>query len=221
MSGFTLNWLFKDTNGSQLTEKLLAREEDWKQEVPTPKYKTPLSEMIQLARQLRLKNMTKGEIYEEVIHKKVKNVIILEETGMCSNGQIKPQNQNEAFTKLASNVNMKKTDDPPLDDDIKTGYKLFHATAYCPTMGIKLFRFVDQLLSNETSRTITLTFVNLFRSGAVREKTSFALAKQFYHALAFTVDLQYGNVLLASSANAQLKALKRNDWPFLPTTLIW
>merc|ERR1711974_328654 len=59
MSGFTLNWFLEDSNGSRLTEKLPPRQEDWKQEVPTSKYEQPLSEMVQLIRQLKSKNLTK------------------------------------------------------------------------------------------------------------------------------------------------------------------
>ena len=77
MSGFTLNWFLEDINGSRLTEKLAARQEDWKQEITTPKYEQPLfAQMVQFARQLRLQNMTKKEILKEVIREKVKHVKI-------------------------------------------------------------------------------------------------------------------------------------------------
>ena len=120
----------------------------------------------------------------------------------------------EASSKLVSNVNTYKTDRPPSEEDIRNGYDLFQAVIYCPTMSIKLFRFVDQLLSSESSRTIIHTVVGLFQSGVLTEETSFTLAKQFYNKLASTLNLKYGNVLLASSTNAQLKALIRKDWPF-------
>ena len=81
-------------------------------------------------------------------------------------------------------------------------------------MVFKLYTFIDQLLSNETSRTIIQTIVNLFQSGAITDKTSLTLAKQFYNVLASTLDLQYGNILLATSTNAQLQAVKKNEWPF-------
>ena len=214
ISGFTLNWFFEDSNGRQMTEKLPARQQDWKQVVATPKYKPPLSEMVQLARQLRLQNMTNKEILGTVISEKVKHINILEEKEMCSTGQVKPENRMEALSKLVSNVNTCKTDGPASDEDIRNGYDLFQAVIYCPTMSIKLFRFVDQLLSSESSRTIIHTVVGLFQSGVLTEETSFTLAKQFYNKLASTLNLKYGNVLLASSTNAQLKALIRKDWPF-------
>ena len=215
MTGFTINWFLKDRNGSRLTEKLPPRLEDWTQKALTPNYEQPfLAQMVQLARQLRLQNMTKERVLEKVIQKKLKNIQILEEDGMCSMGQVKPGNQKEAFSKLASYEKTNKTEGPPSEEDIRTGYELFQAVVYCPTMVIKLFRFIDQLLSSESERTIILTFVNIFQSGAITDKTSFTLAKQFYNKLASTLNLKYGNVLLASSTNAQLKALIRKDWPF-------
>ena len=212
-TGFTLNWFLKDSNGSKVTEKLPARQEDWKEEIPTPKYEQPLlSEMIKLTRKLRLQNMTEKEIWEDVIKRKMGNVKILEKEGMCSMGQVKTQNLKEAFSKL---VTYKITDEQEgfaSEEDVRSGYKLFHAIAHCPTMTIKLFRFINQLLSNESSRTIIQTFGNLFHSEA--DKMSFTLAKQLYHQLSFTLNLQYGNVLLAMLTNGQLQTLTRNDWPF-------
>ena len=204
MTCFTLNWFLKDSNGTRLIEKLPPRQEDWRQEVPSPKYKQPLlTEMIHLARKLRLQNMPEEDILEEVIRGKVEGIKILEKDGMCSMGQIQPEHQKESFSRLVSSVNINQTVGPSSAEDIKTGFKLFQALVFCPRMVIKLFRFINQLLSNEHSKTIIQTFVNLFQSGAIADKTSFTLARQFYFVLASTLNLQYGNVLQATSTNAQ------------------
>ena len=213
MSGFTLNWFLEDSNGNQLTKKLPPRKEDWTQKMPTPKYKQHLSEMVQLAKQHRLQNKTKEEILEEVIVEKVKNINILEEKGMCSMGQVLPKNHKRAFSKLVT-LNSNPADGAPSDEDIKTGYELFQIIFFCPTMIMKLFRFYDHLISSESSRTIIQTFVNIFKSGAITDEASFTLAKQLYFILASTLNLQYGNVLLATSTNAHLQAMVKNDWPF-------
>ena len=216
-SGFTLNWFLKDKNGNQLTERLPPRQEDWKQEAQTPKYEQPLlAEMVQLARKLRLQNMTKKEIMEEVIHNKLKNMETLEGYGMCSTGRVDPNRQNFVFSLVAPHVNTDRTDGPPLsDDDIETGFELFHAIDSCPPATVfKLFRFIDQLLSSESSRTIIQTMVNTFHSGSIADETSFTLAKQFYFVLASTLNLTYGDVLLATSTNAQMEAMIGNGLPF-------
>ena len=131
----------------------------------------------------------------------------------CNVCKVLPNNQKGAFLKLVT-LNTNPTDGPPSDEDIKIGIELFQTVVYCPTMVMKLFRFVDQLLSRESSKTIIHTLVNLFQSGAITDKTSFTLAKQFYFVLASTLNLQYGNVLLTTSTNAQLQAAIRNDFPF-------
>ena len=40
------------------------------------------------------------------------------------------------------------------------------------------------------------------------------MAKDFYIELAAVLDLQYGNVLLATSTKAQLQNVIDNNWPF-------
>ena len=216
MSGFKLNWFLKDSNGSLLTENLPSREEDWKTEVPTPKYKQPLlAEMVQTARDLRIQSKTRAKIQEQIFKEKLQKISVLEEEGTCNIKQITSEQLSETFQKLLSSVDKKETEGPVTEEDIKTGFQLFQTIIYCPSpMVIKHFRFVDNLLSVESSRTIIQTLVNTFRSGIITDKTSFALAKEFYSILASTLDLQYGDVLLATSTRSQLEEMLDNDWPF-------
>ena len=81
-------------------------------------------------------------------------------------------------------------------------------------MVIKLFMFVDELLSTQSSRTIIQTFVNLFRSSDITDMASFGLAKEFYFVLASTLQLQYGNILLATASKSEIQSVIDNDWPF-------
>ena len=215
-TGFTLKWFLKDSNGRQLTEELQPRIEDWKMDVPTPEYEQPLPEMVQLARHLRLQNFTKKEVLEKIIHTKIYQIETLNEDEVCSLGQVKPQNQEAVISKLFSFSSFVKG--IPSDEDIKTGYELFQTIVFCPAMTIKLFKFTDQMLSNESARTIIQTSVNLFRSRAIPDVTSLTLAKQFYLVLASTLNLQYGNVLLAAASNQHLQAVIRNGWPFFGNT---
>ena len=93
-------------------------------------------------------------------------------------------------------------------------FELFHAIVYCPSNVFQLYRFTDHLLSTESSRTIIQSLVNLFQSGVLKDRTSFTAAKEFYLALASTLQLQYGNVLLAMSTKSQLQTVIDNEWPF-------
>ena len=216
-SGFIVNWFLKDTNGTKLTAKLPAKQEDWKQETPTPSYKRPLlHEMVQLAWELKLQNMTKREIFQEVIRQKSKTIVVTKYDEMCSHKQIKADEQ-KILSKIFSKVNTTKTSGEPSVEDIETGYDLFHAVVFCPpSMEFKIYAVLDKLLSDETTRTLTHTIVNLFLSGAISEKdTSFTMLSDFYNVLANTLDLEYGNILLATSTTAQLKNVICKKWPFL------
>ena len=132
---------------------------------------------------------------------------------MCALGQVKADKQADVFSKLVFNVNTSNTQ--PSDEDIEAGYELFHAVIFCPAMTLKMYDFIDHLLSNETSRTIIQTIVHLFQSGTIADEESIKLAKEFYSVFASTLDLQYGNILLAASTTAQLQECLRNNCPFL------
>ena len=95
-----------------------------------------------------------------------------------------------------------------------TGFELYHMIVYCPEMNMKLNTFVNQLLSSESKRTIIQSYTNLFHSGILKGTASMTSAKAFYMDLAETLNLQYGNILLATSTKSQLQAMIDNDWPF-------
>ena len=133
-----------------------------------------MAEMVQLARQLRMQNMTREQILDKVIRDKMKNINVLEEKGICwsdpwslgSMTQIKSESLTNVFSKLVSLDEKEEIEGPVRKEDFKTGFDIFQAIIYCPSpMVIKLFRFLDGLVSTETSRTIIQSSVNLFRSG--------------------------------------------------------
>ena len=76
---------------------------------------------------------------------------------------------------------------------------------------MKLNSFVEHLLSSESKRTLIQSFGNLFHSGVLKGTASITLAKAFYMDLAATLNLQYGNILLATSTKSWLQALIDND----------
>ena len=200
--GFTLNWFLKDSNGTISTEKLPARKEDWNRETPSPAYKEPvLYEMVELAKELRLQSLTREDMLTLLIHKKSQT----NGGQKCSMDQVKPRYRYDISSKVLSSISPNKTVGVITKEDIETGYELFHALVFCPAMAVKIYTFIDQLLSNETSRTIIQTIVNLYKSDAITDDKSLALTKHFYQVLASILDLQYGNILLATLAGAQMR----------------
>ena len=182
----------------------------------TPKYEQPLMrEIVQLARQIRLQNMTDEKVMENIILGKIKAFKAQDRETVCSLNQVTANFQNEVFSRIMMDLSIDTTKGSPSDEDIITGYKLFLTISYRPDVMFKLWRFVNQMISSESSRTVIHTFTNLFRSGTIRDKTSFNLAKMFYYKLESTLSLEYGNILLATMTNAQKEAMIRNEWPFL------
>ena len=210
------SWKDKRMTGFRLSWKIANNNEDRRQQAPTPVYKAPLlDDMILLARDLRFQNVKKEDFLNEIIQQKSQMNITQEVDMMCSIGQIKREHQKQVITRLVINIQANKASKEASDKDIETGYEVFHAAVFCPTILFKLYTYIDHLLSNETLRTIIQTVVHLFKSGAIADATSFKLAKQFYNVMALTLDLQYGNVLLAASTIAELERVESNNWPFL------
>ena len=141
---------------------------------------------------------------DKVVRGKMQNIRFL--GGICSNGQIKPDSI-DVFPKLVSLDEMGVLQGPATDQDVMTGLQVYHAIVYCPDMDTNLYIFVDQLLSNESKRTIIQSYTNLFHSGVLKGTTGITLAKAFYMDLAATLKLQYGNILLATSTKSQLQAV--------------
>ena len=221
IGGFTLSWFLKEIDSTQVSERLPARQEDWKEEapkVPTPAYKDPLlHDMIHFAMELRLQNLTKEEILTEVIHNRSKINVNHEGGKFCLMEQVKPgQYRANLFSKVYFTQNTSSRKGGHItDEDIKTGYELFHAMVFCPPPAVaKLNAAIHHLLSYETTRTAIKTILRLFHSGALTNKMIFDSAKKIYHVLVHTLDLQYGNILLATSTISQIETVERNKWPF-------
>ena len=214
MTGFRLSWrveylpLKENVTGVDSTYDI------------SPNYTQPLlDDLVQLASFLRSKrDMTQEQLLNQVIQEKVQNISSLEKSGRCYMDSIKSDYVEILFPELVSFVDHGNLRQSITEEDIRTGLELFYAILYCPVMNIKLFRFVDQLLSFESSRTIIQTFVNIFRTGVIQNPRALASAKEFYMVLAATLNLQYGNVLLATSTRSQLQAVVDNDWPFFIDT---
>ena len=171
--------------------------------------------MVQLAQYLRLKeNLTEEQILDKVVRGKMQNISILARHTVCSNDQIEQSYLDETFPKLVSLGEMGILQGPATDQDVMTGFQVYHAIVYCPEMDTKLYIFVDQLLSSESKRTTIQSYTNLFHSGVLKGTTIVDLAKAFYMNLATTLNLQYGNILLATSTKSQLQAVRDIDGPF-------
>ena len=156
--------------------------------------------------------MTRKQILDKVIQEKVNFASFLKELGMCSFDQVQSEHINELFAQLlpiADNSTLDRA--ATTNEDLRMGFELYHSIVFCPT---KLYLYVDRLLSYETSRTIIHSYVNLFHSKIIKDKATIRLMNKFYDILAATMDLEYGNISMATLTKAQLRAAVDNEWPF-------
>ena len=145
---------------------------------------------------------------------KVKRLRGLE--GGCSKNvveQAKPSYVEKVMSSLSIGIDSKE---PAANMDITTGFEIYHAILYCPSpVTTKLYRFLNEVLSSQSLRTLIQSLVNIFHTGVLEKNTTtFTMAKQLYLTMANILDLQYGNVLMATGTRSQLQAAIDNDWPF-------
>ena len=142
-----------------------------------------------------------------MIGRRMQSIGLLNQSS-CARNQIKPEVLNETFPKLVDLVDKKDLKEPVTDEDKTIGFEIFHAIVFCPSslsMDFKLYQFVDSLLSNESQRTIIQSYVNLFRSGMVKEVGRMASMKKFYD-----VHQVQPGVWKCSSCNFK----KRGSWDY-------
>ena len=213
MTGFKLSWFLKDSNDSRLTEtqKITA---DWKPEAPSPGYQEPqMVSMIKLATQARTQNLSWEEVINRTILEKTKLITNrqLDYVSMCSEGQIKPNNNN-VISRLTIGVNH-TTGGVTNDEDILNGFKLFSTLVYC-SESVALSQFLHSLLSSHSPRTIIKATVNTIQSGDVKEKSNRKRMGQFYFALDKIFHFQHGKILLATASQSDIEAMMTKDWPY-------
>ena len=215
VTGFTLNWFLKDANGTKLTEMLPAKPEDWKTIAPAPRYEQPwFRKMVMLAKDLRMKNLTRSQIIEKVIQVKEQNIVLLSNMSQCSNGHVNSSGYlNETFTKLVASVDEAKG--TTTEEDLEVGFELFGMVTFCPTSAIQLYSFVSQLVRAESASTIIQTIVNTIVMVDLDDIDLFKKVGSFYLVIEKQFNMQYGKVLLALSTKSELQTMLDNQMPFL------
>ena len=92
-------------------------------------------------------------------------------------------------------------------DDVKTGFMLYSALVYCSQ--VKMEKFLDDLITNETPRTIIKTVINTIESGNLKNIVTEAKVSEFYFVLKQMFHLEYESILLGIPSAGHL------DLPYL------
>ena len=145
MTGFSLSWFLKDSNGSRLTEVTPDLTSEWKHlEVDIPKYQNPFLEtVVKLASNARLSNMSTDDVIKKVMQKKKALITtgLFDYTSICSGGQVKQDHQSKIFGNINLGLTMKETEIITEEEDLKTGFMLYSSLISC-SESVALYQFL-------------------------------------------------------------------------------
>ena len=212
MTGFKLNWYIQDVDGIRVTKTAAngtntkSTNEDY--------YDDGLNQMVELARQARVKGLTAENFIDMVTKVKMDKTRFLELSAKCDGNQLTLDDRtevlNDTYTFLDDN-----SLGSLLDVDIKTGFMLYSAVIYCDyTPRGKLAKFLHNLIARESPRTIIKTLVNSIEIGQLMELVDPSMVSAFYSALDSILQLQYGKVLLATAPRNHLERVLERGWPY-------
>ena len=228
-TGFRLKWFVQNNNGTgQICENCT----EWKPKKVGPKYvlkKYWLTKMARLSKQL---NGSLEDNVRKVLKAKLSSKRFLMNFDVwCFNGQIKDiyigklfdeilEEQNYNETEEEQNNNETEQDDLDPEEinhtDLKTGFMMFSAIIFCPStiLDLKLFKFLDELISNQSPRTLIQGIVNTLGSEDLDRRSS-AKLNHFFQALDDIMDFKLGKILLGSSSPAKLQSMLYSGLPYI------
>ena len=196
-----LTWFLKNGRDGQETMKHPGMSEDWAIEGDTPKFVEPgLVDRIQEAKGFQ--NLTRDDIIAYSEPKKVDKCIMGQR-----NLNAMPSEELGKLREPEQNLTVSYR-------DLENGFMMYSAYVHCPEELIKLNRFFEDLVANETARTIIEATVSTIRSDIIEEKSNQRKLFNFFLALDDKVDLKYGNILLATAPRSEIETILKNGWPF-------
>ena len=77
-----------------------------------------------------------------------------------------------------------------------------------------LSKFLHNLVSTESPRTIIQATVNTIPAGDITDIVNMRRFSEFYLALDKIFHFQLGRILLATASRSQLQAMTAKDWPY-------
>ena len=78
MTGLKLSWFIEDNNGTKVTERMAEKPTDWRTEPTKASYMDErLVMMVEIARQARVKNMSREELIDRVIQENIVKTFFL------------------------------------------------------------------------------------------------------------------------------------------------
>ena len=221
MTGFELNWFIESQNGSRITETLPKVDGKWRNKVSTPEHQELwLTKTSQLARHYRLQGLSREEIVQRIVRKKMMVTDFVHKSDhICMGGQVKTNHYKTLFEEVLIEVD----DEGPItnQEDLQNGFATFVAIVFCPDVveELKLYKFVDDLLTSQSPGTIMRATINTIEAATLKEDLS-SKFNEFFKILNQVLELRYGMILLASSSPSSVRKMlasdSESDRPYFP-----
>ena len=196
MTGFKLNWFIDNLNTD--FNNSLSASDAWKTTKVNVKYQNGwLAKIVELARQTE--NVTTEEALEKIIHTKIFNSTFLQTTKHCENGQL---TRNSMVFDEVFNLIDNDSEGHVTSDDLKAGFMIYSVLTYCPINEVKMHKFLHNLITSESSKTVIKAIINSIEMGDMTNIFSKEMVAEFYLALKKNVNLKYDKVLMATPSAA-------------------
>ena len=219
MTGFELNWFIESQNGSRQTERLPKVDGEWRNKVQIPEFQELwLRNTSQLARHYRQQNLSREEMVQRIVKKKMMTTDFVHKSDhICMGGQVKTNHYKNLFEEVLNDVDHKGpiTNQDLLQEDLHNGFVIFVAIIYCPDIveELKLYKFVDDLLTSQNPGTIMRATINTIEAATLNEDLS-AKFNEFFKILDKVLELHYGMIHLASSSPSSVRNMIASDRPY-------
>jgi hypothetical protein len=171
--------------------------------------------MVQVASAARALNITAENMLKHVLREKIRGYY----RGCSASDQIDyVEGQYDGIEKelVVSDGKQAIT-----DDDILVGFQMFWALHNCEreVEREKLYKFLHDLVSFESPKTIIQATVNTMQAKNIKEVGNRARLIQFFHSLDSFFQFNIGKILLATSSLEDVRNMIDEDWPYFTNYL--
>ena len=214
--GFEVEGYVLSQNGTRIPIKETQNDTAvWRVVKNTPLDKdTLLLRMTETVVRKRAMNISRGEIIEEAIQKKIELLRSKALDNRICDGDKMNLSLMQTYDDEQSNMSSTRLVEK---EDIEIGLTLYMIQAHCPKETMKLAQFVLQLTKEESLPMLILAIVNTLQSGQLSLSHRILLAK-IYNVVDSFFGFHLGKILLATSSPAQVAAFQNQYLPYLNLT---
>ena len=132
--------------------------------------------------------------------------------GRCTNDQMDDLSKNKIFQEIDLGVSQPFNDSIVTSNDIEDGVMLYSLFMLCP-QEMLVENFLQNLIFTENLPTVLQATVNTIMSKSFATKIK-ELVGDFYLELRQKFNLRFGEILIASASQSQMKTMMTQELPF-------